>query len=239
MQPVPVSLLHPVVRTRQRTALVASADRSFRQRLSETLTGLRWQVREAEGGAQAWSEVETTVPEALIVDSWLPDLDLTEFLSDFRDRFPQVDVVSAGGSTAHESQRGPYRQELLYALRRSQDTDTAVWNLAPTLPSQASAPASLRPGSWAAGLASGPASSSRAAVEAGGARRRRHVPGTEGRAHTQPIRIQSADGVCANRFQLRTQVRRPAAGAGGERRLHAGGQPPRAPGRFAHDPGVD
>ncbi len=169
MQPVPVSLLHPVVRTRQRTALVASADRSFRQRLSETLTGLRWQVREAEGGAQAWSEVETTVPEALIVDSWLPDLDLTEFLSDFRDRFPQVDVVSAGGSTAHESQRGPYRQELLYALRRSQDTDTAVWNLAPTLPSQASAPASLRPGSWAAGLASGPASSSRAPVEAGGA----------------------------------------------------------------------
>ena len=114
-------------------------------------------------------EVETTMPEALIVDSWLPDLDLTEFLSDFRDRFPQVDVVSAGGSTAHESQRGPYRQELLYALRRSQDTDTAVWNLAPTLPSQASAPASLRPGSWAAGLASGPASSSRVPVEAGGA----------------------------------------------------------------------
>jgi len=49
-----------------------SADRSFRQRLSETLTGLRWQVREAEGGAQAWAEAESATPEAVIVDSWLP-----------------------------------------------------------------------------------------------------------------------------------------------------------------------
>ncbi len=32
-------------RIRTRTALVASNDRSFRQRLSETLTGLRWQVQ--------------------------------------------------------------------------------------------------------------------------------------------------------------------------------------------------
>jgi hypothetical protein len=40
--------------------------------------------------------------------------------------FPQVDLVTAGGSVAQESPRGPYRQELLYALRRSQDTDTAA-----------------------------------------------------------------------------------------------------------------
>jgi len=42
MQPVPVSLLQPVNHARTRTALVASADRSFRQRLTEILTGLRW-----------------------------------------------------------------------------------------------------------------------------------------------------------------------------------------------------
>jgi DNA-binding NtrC family response regulator len=133
MQAVPVSLLHPAARTRSRTAVVASADRSFRQRLSETLTGLRWQVREAESGAQAWSEAESAAPEAIIVDSWLPDLDLSEFLTDFRGKFPQVDLVSASGSTDLESPRGPYRQELLYALRRSQDTDTAAWNTAPAL----------------------------------------------------------------------------------------------------------
>jgi CheY-like chemotaxis protein len=84
--PAPVSLLHPLPRTRTRTAVVASADRSFRQRLCEILTGLRWQVREAESGAEAWGEVESSAPEAIIVDSWLPDLDLAEFLSDFHDK---------------------------------------------------------------------------------------------------------------------------------------------------------
>ncbi|MGA3263221.1 MAG: sigma-54 dependent transcriptional regulator [Terracidiphilus sp.] len=134
MQPVPIPLVLPAAtRIRPRTALVASADRSFRQRLSEILTGLRWQVREAEGGAQAWAEAEATPPEAIIVDSWLPDLDMAEFLKDFRGSFPQVDLVTAGGASAEESPRGPYRQELLYALRRIQDTDTAAWNTAPAL----------------------------------------------------------------------------------------------------------
>jgi CheY-like chemotaxis protein len=146
MQPVPVSLLQPVNHARTRTALVASADRSFRQRLTEILTGLRWQVREVEGGAQAWSEAETSTPEAIIVDSWLPDLDLTEFIADFRGRFPHVDVVSASGEMAQESPRGPFRQELLYALRRSQDTDTAAWNAAPALKGHVQAPA--LPASW-------------------------------------------------------------------------------------------
>jgi DNA-binding NtrC family response regulator len=130
---VPVSVLPLASRIRPRTALVASADRNFRQRLTETLTGLRWQVREAEGGAQAWAEAGSSLPEAVIVDSWLPDLDLAEFLKDFRTKFPDVDLVTAGGSITQESPRGPYRQELLYALRRSQDNDTAIWNAAPSL----------------------------------------------------------------------------------------------------------
>jgi len=133
MVTVPVSPLSFANRVRPRTALVASADRSFRQRLSETLSGLRWQVREAEGGAQAWAEAELAAPEAVIVDSWLPDLDLAEFLKDFRVFFPEVDLVTTCGSVAQESPRGPYRQELLYALRRTQDNDTAIWNAAPAL----------------------------------------------------------------------------------------------------------
>jgi DNA-binding NtrC family response regulator len=133
MVTIPVSVLPIASRIRPRTALVASADRSFRQRLSETLTGLRWQVREAEGGAQAWAEAQTASPEAVIVDNWLPDLELAEFLKDFRTQFPEVDLVTASGTVAQESPRGPYRQELLYALRRSQDSDTAIWNTAPAL----------------------------------------------------------------------------------------------------------
>ena len=44
-----------------------------------------------------------------------------------------------------ESPRGPYRQELLYALRRSQDTDTAAWNVAPALANPAFAPGRVAP----------------------------------------------------------------------------------------------
>jgi DNA-binding NtrC family response regulator len=128
--------------------VIVSADGSFRQRLSEILTGLRWQVREAEGGAQAWAEAEDATPEAIIVDSWLPDLNLAEFLKDFRGMFPLVDLVTAGNSSAEESPRGPYRQELLYALRRSQDTDTAAWNTAPALSSSNPVPSGIGSGSW-------------------------------------------------------------------------------------------
>ena len=143
--PVPVSLLQPPPRVRPRTALVASADGSFRDRLSRTLTGLRWQVREAASGAQAWSEAETAAPEAVILDSWLPDLDLNEFVIDFRGRFPQTDLITAGGSEDRESIRGPHRQELLYALRRSQDTDTAAWNTAPALIDSGATPSKNAP----------------------------------------------------------------------------------------------
>ena len=133
MSAIAVSAPISNVRTRVRTALVASADRSFRQRLTEILTGLHWHVREVEGGAEAWTAVQSAPPEAVIVDSWLPDLELTEFLKDFRGSFPQIDLVTAGGGSTHESPRGPHRQELLYALRCCQDTDTATWNSAPVM----------------------------------------------------------------------------------------------------------
>jgi DNA-binding NtrC family response regulator len=148
MVTVPVSTLPLASRIRPRTALVTSADRNFRQRLSETLTGLRWQVRVAEGGAQAWAEAEAAPPEAVIVDSWLPDLDLAEFLKDFRAFYPEVDLVTASGSIAQESPRGPYRQELLYALRRSQDNDTAIWNAAPALDKPSQLPDPLNANLW-------------------------------------------------------------------------------------------
>jgi DNA-binding NtrC family response regulator len=117
-------------RIRPRTAILASSDRSFRQRLQQRLTGLRWQVREAETGAQAWAEAEASTPEAVIVDAWLPDLDPVEFLRDFRGTFPRVDVLTSEGSQSADGPRSPYRQELLYALRMTQDTDTAAWNTA-------------------------------------------------------------------------------------------------------------
>ena len=145
MHTVAVPALTAAPRFRTRTALVASADRNFRQRISEILTGLRWKVREVESGAEAWAEAEGSAPEAIIVDSWFPDLDLGEFLTDFRVSFPQVDLVTTGSFPVQESPRGPYRQELLYALRRSQDTDTAAWNTAPSLDTPNSGPEEAEP----------------------------------------------------------------------------------------------
>ncbi len=133
MQSVLVPTLPPAPRIRTRSAVVTSADGSFRQRLSEILTGLRWHVREAESGAEAWAEAESAEPEAVVVDSWLPDLEMAEFLRDFRRFFPGVDLVTTGAASSEESPRGPHRQELLYAVRQSQDTDTAAWNTAPLL----------------------------------------------------------------------------------------------------------
>ena len=151
---LPVSQLPATrpLRTRPRTALLASSDMNFRQRLNTTLTGLRWQVREAETGAQAWAEAESSVPEAIVIDSWLPDLDLAEFLHDFRLSFPTVDVIDGQGTATSVGPRSPHRQEIYYALRTSLDTDTAAWNAAPDLgdglaeKNAKNDPSSVRPG---------------------------------------------------------------------------------------------
>jgi DNA-binding NtrC family response regulator len=119
-----------------RTALIASADPNFRQKLCVVLSGLRWHVREAQGGAQAWGEAMDARPQTIVVDSWLPDLDVEEFLREFRSSFPNVDVVTNGMESPHEGAPGPFRQEILYALRQVQDTDTACWNSAPALGEQ-------------------------------------------------------------------------------------------------------
>jgi hypothetical protein len=51
-----------------RTAILASADWSFRQRVCEALTGLRWQVREASGGAEALAHLDQAPADNLIAD---------------------------------------------------------------------------------------------------------------------------------------------------------------------------
>jgi len=153
-------------RIRPRTALVTSADGSFRQRLSNILTGLRWQVREAQGGAQAWGETMDALPQTIIVDSWLPDLDLAEFLHEFRATFPDVDVVTTGGAMPLESTPGPHRQEILYALRRIQETDTAAWNTAPILEGATTPqPGNPSPAVLPATLAQSPAQSKSSACD--------------------------------------------------------------------------
>ena len=129
MSTQPASCVNPA----SRTAVLASSDVSFRRRVREALTGLRWQVREAGGGAEALAELDASPTEALILDSWLPDLEMDDFVAEFRRQHPAVDLVMVNGSDDEDGRtRSPRRHEILYAIRRGQDSDGAIWNSAQT-----------------------------------------------------------------------------------------------------------
>jgi DNA-binding NtrC family response regulator len=117
-----------------RTVVLASADAGLRERLRATLVGLRWQVREAAGGAEAMSQLEDLRSEALLVDSWLPDLEVGEFASVIRAMYPTMELLRVDGG-ADCGTRSPRRNELLHALREAQrvstGNDTAIWATAP------------------------------------------------------------------------------------------------------------
>ena len=119
---------------RSRSVLLVTPDPSLRERLRHALGGLRWQVVEAPGGADAWMAAQASERlEAMLVDPWLPDLEVNEFLRDFHRQYPQVDLLTTDGTSVESSPRSPYHQELLYALRRSQEGNSAIWNAAPDL----------------------------------------------------------------------------------------------------------
>jgi transcriptional regulator with GAF, ATPase, and Fis domain/CheY-like chemotaxis protein len=124
-----------------RTVVLASADAELRHRLRTSLTGLRWQVREASGGAEAMAQLEDARSEALLVDSWLPDLEVGEFATVIRMLYPSMELLRVDGGVDGGA-RSPRRNELLHALREAQSVplnDTAAWAAAPeTVPVAAS-----------------------------------------------------------------------------------------------------
>jgi DNA-binding NtrC family response regulator len=116
-----------------RTVVLASADAGLRERLRASLVGLRWQVREAGGGAEAMAQLEDSRSEALLVDSWLPDLEVGEFASVVRMMYPAMELLRVDGG-ADGGARSPRRNELLHALREAREVplnDTAAWAAAP------------------------------------------------------------------------------------------------------------
>ena len=116
-----------------RTVVLASADAGLRQRLRASLTGLRWHVREASGGAEAMAQLEDSRSEALLVDSWLPDLEVGEFSTVIRMLYPAMELLRVDGGVDGGA-RSPRRNELLHALREAQNAlvnDAAAWATAP------------------------------------------------------------------------------------------------------------
>lgn len=129
---VEAGVLFGAVSTRK--VVLASADAGLRGRLNISLTGMRWEVFEAVGGAEAMARLDAVRPEALLVDSWLPDLEVSEFAGQIRMLYPTVELMRMDGS-ADGQVRSPRRNELLHALREAQGmqgNDTAAWNVAPT-----------------------------------------------------------------------------------------------------------
>jgi DNA-binding NtrC family response regulator len=104
-----------------RTVVVASADAQFRTRLSQELTAMRWQVREAGGGAEAVAQLEQEAAEAMILDSVLPDLEVSEFTHEMRSRHPLMDLLQVDGGADEPGARSPRRNELLHALRQAME----------------------------------------------------------------------------------------------------------------------
>jgi DNA-binding NtrC family response regulator len=102
-----------------RTVVLASADASLRRRLNDSLTGLRWQVREANGAAEAMAQLEEQPTEAMIFDDWLPDLEVVEFAIHVNALYPGMELLRVDGDAIAGAARSPRRNELLHALREA------------------------------------------------------------------------------------------------------------------------
>ena len=120
-----------------RTVLLTSADASLRARLRQELTAMRWQVREAAGGAEAIELLETQGAEAMVLDSVLPDLEVSEFAGEMKIRYPVMELLRIDGIVDETGARSPRRNELLHALRQAQQDaqgpsgEGEAWALAP------------------------------------------------------------------------------------------------------------
>ena len=102
-----------------RTVVLASADPALRQRLRSSLNGLRWQVREARGGAEAMAQLEDRPTAALLLDHWLPDLEVAEFAEQVGLMYPGMELLRVDGDPIAGGTRSPQRHELLHALREA------------------------------------------------------------------------------------------------------------------------
>ena len=126
---------------RSRNAVVVTMDEPLRRALATELRAMRWTVREASGAAEMFARLEQEPAAAVLVDSWLPDLEVRECVREVSRQFPLLDVLTTDGSdVGAPPPRGGFRGEVLHALRQAQKqvqevfpgqaqacTDAPVW----------------------------------------------------------------------------------------------------------------
>jgi len=111
------------VKMATRSVVLASADIGLRHRLKAELVQLRWTVFEAGGGAEAMALAQAELPEAMLVDGWLPDLEVGEFSRQMVDEYAGMDVLRMDGSAVRgaAAPKSARRHELLHAIREAQE----------------------------------------------------------------------------------------------------------------------
>ena len=118
-----------------RSVILASADASLRQRLHNSLSGLRWDVREARGGAEAIAQLEGRPTEALLLDHWLPDLEVMELAEQIGALYPFMELLRIDGNPIAGGTRSPRRHELLHAVREALGSSNRESSAPDSLPS--------------------------------------------------------------------------------------------------------
>ncbi len=107
--------------------IVASSDSLFRQRVLQQLAARNCIAGEACGGAEALALIEEGVCRTLLLDQFLPDLEVAELVAMIRAQHPQVEILvldSQGGKGAVAGELGlfPDSKELFRLLQDSRQS---------------------------------------------------------------------------------------------------------------------
>ena len=101
-----------------RTVVLAIPNESMRIQLRDSLTGMRWTVREARGGAEAMQLLEEQPSvDVLILHTSLPDLEIDAFSEVVRFSYPLLSIIRLEEGCKIESSQPVQHPELLNALR--------------------------------------------------------------------------------------------------------------------------
>jgi DNA-binding NtrC family response regulator len=115
-----------VTKVERAAVMVASANADFRNLILKTLESRSWIAEEALGGAEALAKLDASACRALLLDRWLPDLDVQELVSIVKARHPHLEVLvvdSEGKEPRIVEDLSSYHQEceLFHILQNSRE----------------------------------------------------------------------------------------------------------------------
>src|SRR5437879_158071 len=121
---LPYTCLRPIMALAAPKVIIASPNADFRSQIHKMLIAMRWPAEEAVGGADALNKIEGKPEiEAVLLDHWLPDLDVSDLEHSLRTRYPSMDVVLVdldASEPGHTNRATVHSrtEELFWALRK-------------------------------------------------------------------------------------------------------------------------